>query len=173
MNKVESPNLGLSALAGRYVPVIIDGAKYAIREDRVRARASLAEMLRRTDLPDFVAGLVTRRGRVIPVFDLHGGISPGSAPPAGGCILVVQSRPADQPGIPVGLCVDWIGEPVNVPAADISTLTLLESGRPRLDCLGTVQGVGGLLDVDGIVGRSLFAAAVSGAGEAGTGWRSS
>lgn len=144
------------SLAGIYVPVMIDGFSYGIPNGRVRAIATMQELLVRDRLPEFIAGVITRCGRLIPVFDLHRTASRHSAPPLGGAIMVVQARPEGFPAIPVGLCVDHIGEPVRIEAGDIENRK-----RPRqsgLPSLARVRNrVGALLDFDGIVRRSLFA----------------
>ena len=151
------PRLDPAALAGKYLPIRIRGTIYGIHCDRIRAQAGMNEMLAREDLPDRVAGFITRRGRLIPVIDLHRSLIGGSVPPMEVIILVIQVRSAGHPGLPVGLCVDEVGEPVEVKTADILSTTQFSHGHDELPCLAQVRGrIGALLDADAIVERALF-----------------
>ena len=115
------------------------------------------EVLARPGLPEQVAGFITRRGRLIPVFDLHRSLAGGSVPPMEIIVLVVQVRSTGHPGLPVGLCVDAVGEPILVAAADIQVKANYLHGSDELPCLALVRGrIRVLLDLDAIVERSLF-----------------
>jgi chemotaxis signal transduction protein len=154
-----------ATLAGKYVPVRIRGETYGIRCDRIRGQAGPSEMLARTDLADLVAGFITRRGRLIPVLDLHRSLAGGSVPPMGVTIVVVQSHAESHPGLPVGLCVDGVGEPVLIEAADIQVKPHYLHGGDELPCLAKVcRHLGALLDLDVIVEQSIFRGGAATAG---------
>jgi chemotaxis signal transduction protein len=146
-----------AALAGKYLPVRIRGEVYGIRSDLIRAQAGMKEVLAQPDLPKHVTGFITRRGRLIPVLDLHRSLQGGSVPPMEVTVLVVQVRSAGHPGLPVGLCVDEVGEPVLVEAADIQVKSRYHHGADELPCVAIVRGrIKVLLDLDTIVERALF-----------------
>jgi len=150
------------ALAGKYLPVRIRGETYGIRCDRIRGQAGLNEMLTRPDLSEMVAGFITRRGRLIPVLDLHHALAGGSVPPIAITILLVQSYSADHPGLPVGLCVDAVGEAVEIGGHDIQVRANYRHGEDGMPCLAKVCGrLGALLDLDAIVAQSIFRSAAS------------
>ena len=146
-----------ATFAGKYIPVRIRGETYGIRGDRIRAQAGMNEVLARQDLPDQVAGFITRRGRLIPVLDLQRSLAGGSVPPMEIKVLVVQVRSAGHPELPVGLCVDEVGEPILVEAADIQVKSHYLHGSDELPCLAIVRGrIKALLDLDAIVEQALF-----------------
>ena len=145
-------------LAGMYHPVMIRGERLAIRRDRILGRAAMGEMMARDDLAAHIAGFITRRGRLIPVLDLHQALVGGSVPPVAITILIVRAHSRDNPGLPVGIWVDEVHDPVAVRAEDIRLHPGLTRGGDALPCLATVvHAPFALLDLDAMVGKSVFA----------------
>ena len=159
MPLLDSRLVTAAALAGNYLPVRIRGESYGIPSDRARGQADMRELLARPDLADWVAGFVTRRGRLIPVLDLYRALSGGSVPPMEVRILLVQSHSAAHPGLPVGLCVDAIGEPLYLAEEMIFPRVNFRHGVDSMPCLAEVSGpVRAVLDLDAIVEQSIFRA---------------
>ena len=150
----------LARLNGKYLPLMVRGVKYALPYRRVLARGGMGELLSRPDLPDLVAGVITRRGRLIPVLELPDSPASvaGSVPPIAVTILVVQSCAEDNPMLPVGLCVDQVFDPVTLSGDDFKPELPCDQD-PALPCLASVPKLGlHIIDFDRRVSRALFSA---------------
>ncbi|MFP5516211.1 MAG: chemotaxis protein CheW [Alphaproteobacteria bacterium] len=128
---------GLGGTGERFVVFSLAGAEYGLPVDAVR------EVLRRPDsitplpnAPDFVSGVLTLRGEVLPLIDqrrlLHlpaagGGTAPGLAR---GRVVVVGRDGAD--AARVGLLVDGLSGLLTIPAERIGPAPAVSAAQRRL-----------------------------------------
>ena len=149
-----------TALAGRYLTLVLDQEAYAIRVEQVREIIRVPPITPMPQMPAYVKGVINLRGRVIPVIDLRARFGLRAEILERTCIIVVQVQRGAGP-VPMGLIVDSVedvsrvGENDLAPAPDFGTqvdtrylLGLAKSGgRVRI-----------LLDIDRAVAPSELAA---------------
>ena len=82
------------AVAGQYLPVLLDGELYGFPVTQVREIIRLQTITPVPQMPEFVNGVINLRGRAVPVVDLRLKVGAKAACNDRTCIVVLQvSRP--------------------------------------------------------------------------------
>jgi len=102
------------ASAGKYLTFSLAGEHYGLEILRVQEIVGLLPITRVPRLPEFVAGVVNLRGRIIPVVDLRLAFGlEGSAMDERTCVIVVEVlRPGGNSTI-TGVLVDAVSDVVD------------------------------------------------------------
>lgn len=140
--------------AVKYLTVVLAEESYGIAVLKVREIIRLQRITPVPQLPEFMKGVINLRGRVIPVLDLRLKFDLPAAVTERTCIVVVQVRLADGPGVLLGLIVDAVEEVVNLAGSDLSPPP--EFGTPvdtsyLLGIARVKDQVKMLLDIDRVV----------------------
>lgn len=145
---------GLSALAGKYLTVVLESEAYGLNVLKIREIIRLQKITSVPQLPAFVKGVINLRGRVIPIVDLRVkfGLEAGFTERT--CIVVVQVRLPNEQLVQVGLIVDSVEEVVNLTAAEIEPTPDFGARIDTSYLLGMAKVKGQvktLLDIDRVV----------------------
>jgi purine-binding chemotaxis protein CheW len=149
-------------LAGKYLTFVLGNECHGIPVLKVREIIRLASITAVPQMPPYIKGVINLRGKIIPVMDLCAkfGLETASADGGAACIAVVQvSGPASAP-VPLGLMVDAVEEVANFVVADIEQTPDFGAAVDTAYILGMAkskEGVKALLDIDRVVGHSLWA----------------
>ncbi len=109
-----------TAAAGKYLTFGLAGESYGLEILRVQEIVGLLPITRVPRLPDYVAGVVNLRGRVIPVVDLRlsFGLDAASLHERT-CIIVVRVERAQGGSTVTGVLVDEVSDVIALAEADI------------------------------------------------------
>ncbi len=143
-----------SALAAKYLTVVLDNEAYGIAVLKVREIIRLQKITPVPQMPGYVKGVINLRGRVIPIVDLRAKFGLKAEFAERTCIVVVQVKLPAGSTVQMGLIVDSVEEVVTLAAneieatpdfgAKIDTTYLLGMAKVK----GTVKT---LLDIDRVV----------------------
>ncbi|HEY0968055.1 MAG TPA: chemotaxis protein CheW [Opitutaceae bacterium] len=158
-----------SALAGRYLTMVIGGEAYGIAVIKVREIIRLQKITPVPQMPACVKGVINLRGRVIPVIDLRIKFGLEAKLEERTCIVVVQILPPSGTPLSLGLVVDRVEEVLNLAADQIAPTPEFGASIDTAYILGMAKAKGEvqtLLDIDRVIladvsGRSLETAAGS------------
>lgn len=145
-----------SALAGKYLTVVLAQEAYGLNVLRIREIIRLQKITPVPQTPAFVKGVINLRGRVIPVTDLRLKFGLAAEFSERTCIVVVQVKLADDGLVQMGLIVDSVEEVVNLAAAEIEPTPEFGTAIETAYLLGMAKIKGQvktLLDLDRVVGR--------------------
>jgi purine-binding chemotaxis protein CheW len=108
------------ALAGKYLTFALADEHYGIEILRVQEIVGLLPITRVPRLPDFVAGVVNLRGKVIPVVDLRLAFGmPAVELNDRTCIVIVRTTRSDGRTTVMGALVDEVSEVADLPSSAI------------------------------------------------------
>jgi purine-binding chemotaxis protein CheW len=143
-----------SAIAGKYLTVVLDHEAYGIAVLKVREIIRMQKITHVPQLPAFVKGVINLRGRVIPVVDLR--VKFGLKDEFGErtCIVVVQVKLPSAQTAHMGLIVDSVEEVVTLSAAEIEPTPDFGTKLNTEYLLGMAKVKGGvktLLDIERVV----------------------
>lgn len=111
--------------------------RYGANVDQVFEAIRMVEITEVPDSPNFVAGIINLRGKVIPVIDLRKRFRiPSTSYTLGNVILVGEIE-----GKTVGLVVDSVSSALRIPHSAIDVLD-----EEISDTLGTIEGIAKLPD---------------------------
>ncbi len=100
-----------SALAGKYLTFDLGEEHYGLEIMRVQEIVGIMPVTRVPRMPEFVAGVVNLRGRVIPVVDLRLAFGlPGAEVTERSCIIVVSIEREDDSTVVMGVIVDEVSD---------------------------------------------------------------
>jgi len=143
-----------SALAGKYLTVVLENEAYGIAVLKVREIIRMQKITPVPQMPDFVKGVINLRGRVIPVVDLRVKFGLKAEFAERTCIVVVQVKlPSDQT-VQMGLIVDSVEEVVTLAANEIEPTPDFGARIDTTYLLGMAKVKGQvktLLDIDRVV----------------------
>lgn len=108
-----------SAIAGKYLTVVLENEAYGIAVLKVREIMRLQKITPVPQMPAFVKGVINLRGRVIPVVDLRVKFGLKAEFAERTCIVVVQVKLPTEQVVQMGLIVDSVEEVVTLTAAEI------------------------------------------------------
>lgn len=108
-----------SAIAGKYLTVVLENEAYGIAVLKVREIMRLQKITPVPQMPAFVKGVINLRGRVIPVVDLRVKFGLKAEFAERTCIVVVQVKLPSEQVVQMGLIVDSVEEVVTLTAAEI------------------------------------------------------
>jgi purine-binding chemotaxis protein CheW len=124
---------------GQFLTFILAGEEYGLEVLKVREIVGRVPMTRLAGTPEFVRGVVSLRGKVIPVMDLrHRFDAPGESA-SGSCIIVVQVRRAQ-----LGVLVDGVSDVVTIADEEIEPTPNLGAGVNTAYLLGLAKTEGRL-----------------------------
>jgi purine-binding chemotaxis protein CheW len=143
------------AQAGKYLSFKLGRQEYGLGILKVQEITGMMGIARVPHAPEFVRGVITLRGRVIPVVCLRRVFGmPAIQDTEKTCVIVAQAKHRDQE-VPVGIVVDEVTEVLNIPEAGIEAASGCALGRTQAGC---IDGVGKLedravllLDCDGVL----------------------
>lgn len=153
-----------TALAGKYLTVVLDNEAYGIAVIKVREIIRLQKITPVPQMPGFVKGVINLRGRVIPVIDLRVKFGLKAEFAERTCIVVVQVALSAEQTVQMGLIVDSVEEVVSLASGEIEPTP--EFGT-RIDTsyllgMAKVKGqVKTLLDLDRVVAPETVCALAS------------
>jgi len=116
---MSSPVQATSALAGKYLTVVLDNEAYGIAVLKVREIIRLQKITTVPQMPHYVKGVINLRGRVIPVIDLRIKFGLKAEIAERTCIVVVQISVGAGRNVQMGLVVDSVEEVVNLTGSEI------------------------------------------------------
>lgn len=114
-----SATTGSTAIAGKYLTVVLENEAYGIAVLKVREIMRLQKITPVPQMPAFVKGVINLRGRVIPVVDLRVKFGLKAEFAERTCIVVVQVKLPTEQVVQMGLIVDSVEEVVTLTAAEI------------------------------------------------------
>lgn len=105
---------GARATGGKYLTFLLDGEDYGVEILKVREIIGLMDITKVPQTPDFVAGVINLRGKVIPVIELRTKFGLARAEYTDQtCIIVVDV------GTTMGIIVDTVNEVHDIPMENI------------------------------------------------------
>ena len=116
---MSSPVQATSALAGKYLTVVLDNEAYGIAVLKVQEIIRLQKITTVPQMPHYVKGVINLRGRVIPVIDLRIKFGLKAEIAERTCIVVVQISVGAGRNVQMGLVVDSVEEVVNLTGSEI------------------------------------------------------
>lgn len=109
-----------SALAGKYLSFSLADEFYGLEILRVQEIVGMLPVTRVPRLPEFVAGVVNLRGRIIPVIDVRSAFRMDLAPITDRtCIIVVSVTRAEGVSTVIGIIVDEVSDVLDLAAEAI------------------------------------------------------
>jgi purine-binding chemotaxis protein CheW len=150
-----------SALAGKYLTVLIGRESYGIAVTKVREIIRLQPVTTVPQMPACIKGVINLRGRIVPVLDLRLKLHTAEVVNTERtCIVVTRVALASGADRPMGLIVDGVEEVANLTAADIAEKPDFGTTADTSHILGMahVKGVvKTLLDLDRVAGADQLA----------------
>ncbi|MDX1951974.1 MAG: chemotaxis protein CheW [Verrucomicrobiota bacterium] len=151
---------GHRAIAGKYLSFTLGFQSFAIEISKVREIIRLTEITHVPRMPRYISGIISLRGRCIPVLDLRIKFAlPVERPSYLSSIMVLQISSPSQAIARVGLVVDAIEEVLAISKAEIGTARG-EDDFIDSDYLVAITTKNGnlklLLDIDRLVERDFL-----------------
>ena len=159
MSVVNEPIKAEAARDGKYLTFSLAGEEYGIGILKVREIIGMMSITPVPQTPEFVKGVITLRGKVIPVIDLRlrfGLMARDYTERT--CIIVVEIV-SDSGAVPMGIVVDAVSEVLNIREADIENTPTFGVKLNTDFILGMAKTDGGvkiLLDIDKVLGAFQF-----------------
>jgi purine-binding chemotaxis protein CheW len=153
------PVFDATALAGKYLTVLIDTEAYGIMVVKVREIIRLQKITHVPQMPGFVRGVINLRGRVIPIVDLRVKFGLKAQDAERTCIVVVQVALPGGVSAPMGLIVDSVEEVSTLAANQIEPTPDFGVRIDSAYLLGMAKVNGHvktLLDIDRVVASDLL-----------------
>ncbi|HSR36579.1 MAG TPA: chemotaxis protein CheW [Desulfurivibrionaceae bacterium] len=150
---------GVGDLAGKYLTFSLGDEDYGLGILKVREIIGVMEITAVPHTPKYIKGVITLRGRVIPVLDLR--LKFSMEPQEYNertCIIVVEVQGRTGP-VQVGMVVDSVSEVLNISAGEIEPPPALGASRETTNILGMAKVKGEvkiLLDIDQVVGEGVL-----------------
>ncbi|HEY0967472.1 MAG TPA: chemotaxis protein CheW [Opitutaceae bacterium] len=155
-----------SAIAGKYLTVVLENEAYGIAVLKVREIIRLQKITPVPQMPSFVKGVINLRGRVIPVVDLRAKFGLKAEVAERTCIVVVQVKLPNDQIVQMGLVVDSVEEVVTLAKEEIEPTPEFGARVDTTYLLGMAKVKGQvktLLDIDRVVAPETVAAIVQAA----------
>jgi purine-binding chemotaxis protein CheW len=141
-------------LEGKYLTFSLDGQQYGIDILRIKEIVGMLPLRSIPQAPPYIRGVISLRGRTIPVIDLR--VKFGLGAPASGdrsCIVVLDSDHAG-PALPIGVAVDSVSEVLTIRSSQIDptpTFGARIDTRHILAMAKAENGIRMLLDIDHVL----------------------
>jgi purine-binding chemotaxis protein CheW len=156
-------------LAGRYLTFFLAGEEYGLAILKVREIIGMMSVTPVPQTPDFVAGVINLRGKVIPVIDLRRRFGmPAVEHTSETCTIVVDIVWAGAEAVLMGIIVDTVSEVVDIDAEQIDPPPSFGAGVTTDYILGmgkVGEKVKILLDIDKVLTSETVDAIVNACGE--------
>ncbi len=155
-----------TALAGKYLTVVLDNEAYGIAVLKVREIIRLQKITPVPQMPSFVKGVINLRGRVIPIIDLRVKFGLKAEFAERTCTVVVQVKLPSEQNVQMGLIVDSVEEVVTLNAGEIEPTPDFGAKIDTTYLLGMAKVKGQvktLLDIDRVVAPETVVAVVQAA----------
>lgn len=134
------------APASEVLVVTLDGERYGIETAHVQDVAPLGALTPVPCVPPFVLGVVTRRGRVLPVLDLRRLLDlPGRGVPEGSRVVMVEAG-----GMTFGLFTDAVTEVRRVGATEVAPPPAVLAAGRRAVIRGVTGDLVAVLDLEAL-----------------------
>jgi purine-binding chemotaxis protein CheW len=143
-----------TALAGKYLTVVLENEAYGIAVLKVREIIRMQKITPVPQMPAFVKGVINLRGRVIPVVDLRVKFGLKAEFAERTCIVVVQVKLPSEQIVQMGLIVDSVEEVVTLTSDEIEPTPDFGTRIDTTYLLGMAKVKGQvktLLDIDRVV----------------------
>lgn len=155
---------GTPAKAGKYLSFLLGPEEYGVEILKVQEIIGIMDMTCVPRTPECVRGVVSLRGRVIPVVDLRCKFRMPQAEVTGRtCIIVVQASQGDLT-VTMGVIVDEVSEVISFAQEQIESAPVFGGG---MDESASITGMGKLgskfvilVDIDRVLEGEEFAAVV-------------
>lgn len=151
---VKSEDKSMLNLEGKYLTFSLDGQQYGLDILRIREIIGMLPIRSIPQAPPHVRGVISLRGRTIPVVDLRTQFGLGAVADDGrSCIVVLESGHGDT-GLPVGVAVDSVSEVLTIRSTHIDPTPGFGARidtRHILAMAKTEDGIRLLLDIDHIL----------------------
>lgn len=120
MTTSPNPTTTQRSREGKYLTFLMDRESYGVEVTKVREIIRMQPITPVPQMPAYVKGVINLRGKIIPVIDLRLRFGlPETEVTDATCIVVVQSRDADDVDTYTGLVVDGVEEVLSITAGDI------------------------------------------------------
>ena len=150
-------------IAEQYLTFRIGQNSYGIEASKVKEIIHLQKIIRVSQQPPCVRGIIRVRGKVVPVIDLRSTLGIRAAKDtAQSCILVVQLKDAQDQEFSMGLVIDEMEEVENISAEEMEKVNGSGGGFPLSAIKGIVRRKGSvkeILDIDRAIGTDVVAQA--------------
>lgn len=143
-----------SALAGKYLTLVLDNEAYGIGVLKVREIIRMQKITPVPQMPAYVKGVINLRGRVIPIIDMRVKFGLKAEFAERTCIVVVQVKLPTDALVQMGLIVDSVEEVVTLSADEIEPTPEFGTKIDTEYLLGMAKVKGAvktLLDIDRVV----------------------
>ena len=145
----------LTEKGGKYLTFRLQEEEYGLEILKVREIMGLMDITEVPQMPDYVAGVINLRGKVIPVVDLCLKFGmPHEEFTEETCIIVVEITSKKGVSMQVGIIVDTVREVLNIPGASIEPAPEFGSSINTEFILGmgkVGETVKLLLDIDKVI----------------------
>lgn len=152
------------ASPGKYLTFSLSDELYGLEILRVQEIVGMAPIARVPRLPEFVAGVMNLRGRVIPVIDLRLAFGLSEvATTERTCIVVVRIERDDRGTTVMGMIVDEVSDVLSLPKESIEPTPDFGAGvdTPFITGVGRADAhVVLLVDIDRVLSAEQLAVAV-------------
>ena len=151
---------------GKYLTFVLQGEEYGLQILKVREIIGLMDITAVPQMPEYVAGVINLRGKVIPVVDLR--LKFGMAHEEftdQTCVIVVEVS-TDRGASLVGIIVDTVSEVLDIPGEDIESAPEFGASVDTEFILGMGKVKGGvkiLLDIDKVLDGAVSTLSQAGA----------
>jgi chemotaxis signal transduction protein len=141
-------------LEGKYLTFSLDGQQYGIDILRIKEIIGMLPVRSIPQAPPYIRGVISLRGRTIPVIDLR--VKFGLGAPASGdrsCIVILESDYAGQ-AMCIGVAVDSVSEVLTIRSSHIDptpTFGARIDTRHILAMAKAENGIRMLLDIDHVL----------------------
>jgi purine-binding chemotaxis protein CheW len=129
-----------------FLVLALAGERYGLEAARVVEVLPLRELTPVPCTPGFVLGVVTHRGRILPVLDFRSLFDlAGPGAPGGGRIVAVEAG-----GMTFGIFADAVVNLVRVGASEVAPPPVALDGGRRSFVRGVARGTVAILDLEGL-----------------------
>ncbi len=147
-------SMATSAMGGKYLTFVLKAEEYGLEILKVREIIGLMDITGVPQMPDYVAGVINLRGKVIPVVDLRLKFGmPHEEFTDQTCVIVVEVQ-GERSETLVGIIVDTVSEVLDIPGTDIEPAPEFGGDVDTEFILGIGKAKGGvkiLLDIDKVI----------------------
>jgi purine-binding chemotaxis protein CheW len=126
-----------------YLTFMLGDEKFAIPVDHVQEVVELNHVTRIPNAPDYMLGIISLRGRVLPLLDTRLKLGlPAAERTSKNRILILDLKENDDKGLQIGAIVDVAREVVEIDNHDIQPASAMETHSSSTPIVGIVNNQG-------------------------------
>jgi len=136
----EKKKFNPEALVGKYLTFVLGDGEYAIEILRVQQIIQMQQITRIPQAPNFIRGVINRRGKVIPILNLHSKFNMSSVEETSKtCIVIVEISDKDV-RLVFGIIIDEVKDVMQIEVEMLTnTLPEVEKSSTAKHVIGAVR----------------------------------